>query len=386
MKSKYLKLSALLFCYFISQFISAQVIPFNDARWTFEGNSKIIENFQGKNSVYIRNGIFYLKGEEFKNGIIEFDIFLTERVSFAGVVFRIQDLYNFEEIYFRGHHSGHPDAYQYTPVYNGLSGWQIYHDLHTNVNDGLMSWKLKDKSMGFNGVLEFDFDRWMHVKLVVSGTEAEMYFDGEETPSVYIKDLKHGEQTGSIGLRCNAGPAHFANFSFQKIENPKLTGKKTAFETPPNTIEKWQISNAFVEHTIVDQKTIDQSFLDNLKWQELKSEHTGLANISKVILPKGEDDTVLAKVEIASESNQIKRLDIGYSDRVRVYCNGQIIYSGNNGFRTRDYRYLGTIGYFDAVYLPLNKGENTIVLAVSESFGGWALQGKFENTDGIKMK
>jgi len=138
-------------------------------------------------------------------------------------------LYNFEEIYFRGHHSGHPDAYQYTPVYNGLSGWQIYHDLHTNINDGLMSWKLKDKSMGFNGVLEFDFDRWMHVKLVVSGTEVEMYFDGEETPSVYIKDLKHGEQTGSIGLRCNAGPAHFANFSLQKIENPKLTRKKNNF-------------------------------------------------------------------------------------------------------------------------------------------------------------
>ncbi len=386
MKLNLLKIQILLLFCVTGQFLTAQIIPFSDARWTFEGGNKIIENFQGKNSVYIQNGIFYLKGEHFQNGIIEFDIFLTERVSFAGFVFRILDRNNFEEIYFRGHHSGHPDAYQYTPVFNGLSGWQIYHDLYTNVNDGLMSWRLKDESMGFNGVLKFDFDRWMHVKLVVSGTQAEMYFDGEATPSIFIKDLKHGDQAGSIGLRGNAGPAHFADFSFQKIDDPKLTNKKSTFETPANTIEKWQISDAFAEKEIVDKKGIDQDFLNKLKWQNLKSEHTGLANISKVILPEREDDTVLAKLEINSESDQIKRLDIGYSDRMRVYCNGQIIYSGNNGFRTRDYRYLGTIGYFDAVYLPLQKGENTIILAVSESFGGWAIQGKLEDMTGLKVQ
>ena len=386
MKSCFLKLQILLLFCLIGQVFYAQIIPFNDERWTFEGRSKIIENFQGKNSVYIQGGIFYLKGEEFRNGIIEFDMYLSERVSFAGVVFRIQDMFNFEEIYFRGHHSGHPDAYQYTPVFNGSSGWQIYHDLYTNVNDGLMSWKLKGESMGFNGILNFDFNRWMHVKLVVSGIQAEMYFDNEETPSVFIKDLKMGEQTGSVGLRCNAGPVHFADFSFQKMDGPKLTQSASTFETPPNTIENWQISNAFAEKEINAKTAIDPTFVHNLKWQNLETDHSGLANISRIIMPNRNDNTVLAKLVINSEIDQIKRLDMGYSDRVRAYCNGQIIYSGNNGFRTRDYRYLGTIGYFDAVYLPLKKGENTIILAISESFGGWAIQGKLEDTSQLEIQ
>jgi hypothetical protein len=40
---------------------------------------------------------------------------------------------------------------------------------------------------------------------------------------------------------------------------------------------------------------------------------------------------------------------------------------------SRDYRYLGTIGLFDSVTLPLKAGENEIWIAVSEAFGGWGI-------------
>ena len=62
---------------------------------------------------------------------------------------------------------------------------------------------------------------------------------------------------------------------------------------------------------------------------------------------------------------------------------GRLLYTGNNGYRTRDYRYLGTIGYFDAITLPLQEGENELWFAVSESFGGWGVQAAFEDTDGL---
>ena len=35
-----------------------------------------------------------------------------------------------------------------------------------------------------------------------------------------------------------------------------------------------------------------------------------------------------------------------------VYVNDTLIYSGSNLYQSRDYRYLGTIGYFDKIYLP----------------------------------
>jgi len=378
--------SVVLFC-LMGGFLQAQKVPFDDPKWVFEGGNSIIENFMGENSIYLQNGIAYLKNEEFKNGIIEFDIYFSERVSFAGVIFRMADVKNYEEIYFRGHHSGHPDAYQYTPVFNGMSGWQIYHDLYQGINDGLVSWKSRGENLGFNGVLNLPFSRWTHIKLIVSGTNAEMYFDGEENPSVVIKKLKRNVENGSIGLKCGAGPVHYANFSFKKIDNPVLRNSKDySIKSPANTIKQWQISNAFNESEIISVKKLKKDFLNKFKWQKLNAEETGLANISKIVTRDKNMNTVFAKLVIESEKDQIKRLDIGYSDRVIAYCNDQILYSGNNGFRTRDYRYLGTIGYFDAVYLPLKKGKNTILLAVSESFGGWGLQGKLENFVGIKLQ
>lgn len=68
-----------------------------------------------------------------------------------------------------------------------------------------------------------------------------------------------------------------------------------------------------------------------------------------------------------------------YSDRVRVYVNGTLLYSGDNSYRTRDFRYLGTIGLFDSVQAPLKKGANEVVFAVSETFGGWGIMARLSD-------
>ena len=38
------------------------------------------------------------------------------------------------------------------------------------------------------------------------------------------------------------------------------------------------------------------------------------------------------------------------------------------------------------IHSELKKGENTIMLAVSETFGGWGVMGKWENMEGIQIK
>jgi hypothetical protein len=68
-----------------------------------------------------------------------------------------------------------------------------------------------------------------------------------------------------------------------------------------------------------------------------------------------------------------------------VYLNGRALYGGDDSNRSRDYRFLGSIGWFDAVWLPLDEGENELVLAVSESFGGWGVQARFPSPDGIEL-
>ena len=36
-----------------------------------------------------------------------------------------------------------------------------------------------------------------------------------------------------------------------------------------------------------------------------------------------------------------------------VYLNGVALYRGDDTYRSRDYRFLGSIGWHDTVYLPL---------------------------------
>ncbi|HEV8270685.1 MAG TPA: hypothetical protein VGQ04_05225, partial [Chitinophagaceae bacterium] len=154
---------------------------------------------------------------------------------------------------------------------------------------------------------------------------------------------------------------------------------------PANSIMQWQVSNSFKEEVLKDKNMLDASLVKKLSWKKLSIENGGFANLAR-LYPVTDSNTVLAKITVVSDKDQLKKLDIGYSDRVKAFCNGQAIYSGNNSFRTRDYRYLGTIGYFDAIYLSLKKGENTIILAVSETFGGWGVMGKWENMEGIQVK
>jgi len=70
---------------------------------------------------------------------------------------------------------------------------------------------------------------------------------------------------------------------------------------------------------------------------------------------------------------------------VRVFLNGRLLYSGNDTYTSRDYRFLGTMGLFDEVALPLEAGDNELWFAVSEDFGGWAIVAEIAPTDGLEV-
>src|SRR5690242_10659140 len=63
---------------------------------------------------------------ELLDGPVQVDIALTGERSFPGVGFRTRGT-NYESFFVRPHQTGNPDSVQYTPVFNGVSGWQLYH-------------------------------------------------------------------------------------------------------------------------------------------------------------------------------------------------------------------------------------------------------------------
>jgi len=81
---------------------------------------------------------------------------------------------------------------------------------------------------------------------------------------------------------------------------------------------------------------------------------------------------VYARATIDSERDQVKKLYIGYSDDVSVFLNGKILYRGRSAQNFRDPGFLGIVNpENDAIYIPLQKGRNELMLAVSELGGGW---------------
>jgi hypothetical protein len=81
---------------------------------------------------------------------------------------------------------------------------------------------------------------------------------------------------------------------------------------------------------------------------------------------------VYARTNIPSDRDQVKKLAIGYSDDVSVFLNGQILFRGRSAQNFRDPAFLGIVNpENDALYLPLKRGNNELLLAVSELGGGW---------------
>ncbi|MEM9834238.1 MAG: hypothetical protein AAF944_26630 [Bacteroidota bacterium] len=346
---------------------SPELVPFSSDRWKITGEHTL-EEYKGQSAVKLTNGRAYLSDVSLKNGIIEYDIAFTSDRGFVGAMFRIQDQENYEEYYMRAHQSGNPDAMQYTPVYNGMAGWQLYH------------------GEGYGTPHFYRFQEWMHVKLVIADQQMEVYIDNMNVPVLHAFELKRNAEAGFVGIYTAGKGAYFANFSFQSIANPPIKSSPKSFPAAEEgTIMQWQVSNAFGGKQLENQTELSKGFKSGLNWQTLTSESSGTVNLGQVSAVAEETNTVIAKVTVDSDQRQIKPLHIGYSDAVTVYVNGKAIYGGQRNFRSRDYRYLGTIGYFDTVYLPLDKGNNEIWFAVTENFGGWGIRARFPSLENISL-
>lgn len=347
-------------------------VPFTEANWditTAENRGEFrFENMAGQAAVFLKNGRLDLKDVEFATGTIEFDILTQGERGFGGLRWHVQaEGDSFEEFYIRPHMNGNPDANQYTPSFGGVAGWQLYFGPH------------------YSTPVSYKFGEWMHIKVVVAQKQAEVYIDSDE-PVLFIDDLRGKFGSGGLSLSANFSAFYFANFSFQSQHQPVLRGSPgERKQLPPHLVTQFEVSTPFPETLVAEVSALPRGKLP-VNWEPLGVENNGIANLARVAATSRDDNTVFARITIQSDRDQVKRLRFGYSDRVRVFLGDQALYAGDNGYRTRDYRYLGTVGLFDQLYLPLKDGKNELYFAVSESFGGWGVMAAFEDMDGIQIK
>ncbi len=347
--------------------VAAQ-IEMDGVHWELSGENTVFTDYLGRRAIKIDGGFAELKNTNFHNGVIEFDVAMPETRGFAGINFRRNDVMA-ENFYMRSHQSGNPDANQYTPIFNNTAAWQIYYGPR------------------YAQPTKYRFDTWMPVKLVVKGNKMDVYIDSEE-PVFHVDNLLQGDTEGSIRLTGFLSEYHFSNVSITHTDDVTLVGKaEEQPELPEGLIKSFKVATKAVAGKLVEGKTmLDPSLLDGQTWVDLAVEQNGVANLSRVSARDRKDNTLLAKLSVSAEEAKTLLLKYGFSDRVTIFLNGKALVYGNDSFLSRDYRFLGTIGSHAGVFLPLKKGDNELIFAVTEAFGGWGLMAIVEDQTNVAIR
>jgi hypothetical protein len=344
-------------------------VPPDSPRWDLQGEAKVAE-YQGRKSLLLDGGAAILKDFEMRDGVLDVDVATPAIRGFFGFDFRLdKDGNNYEEVYLRQHKSGQPDAMQYTPVLNTGRNWQIYN------------------GPGFTGEVGIPKAEWFHLRLEVTGAQAKLYVKDMDKPALVMNDLKSGLQKGQVALYDLTGATYFSNFEVRTT--PDAPWQRQLPPMPPNTLTKWSISPVYDALTRDLERPLSTGESSGIRWQDVEAEPPGFVvlyryreaphprvtfqgDFSKRLEPQPGMKVLYARTTIESDRDQVKKLEIGYSDDVSVFLNGKILYRGRSAQGFRDPGFLGIMNpENDAVYLPLKKGSNELMLAVSELGGGW---------------
>jgi len=352
-----------------SQTGTTLAVPADSSRWSLEEQAKVVD-YQGRKCLLLDGGAAVLKNFQMRDAVIDVDVATPAARGFFGLQFRLaDDGANGEWVYLRQHKSGYPDAMQYTPVLNTGANWQIYN------------------GMGFTGAVDIPKDTWFHLRLEVTGAQAKLFVKNMEKPALVMNDLKSGVQNGQVALHVLTGATYFSNFEIRTT--PDVPWERHLPAMPPGTLTKWSLSPSFDALERNQERPLSLAEIEAMHWQDVEAEPPGFVvlyryreaphlrvtfatDFSKRLEPQPGMKLLYARTSIDSDREQVKKLYVGYSDDVSVFLNGKILFRGRSAQNFRDPGFLGIVNpENDTVYLPLRKGSNELMLAVSELGGGW---------------
>ena len=357
-----------------AQSANAVALSPDSAHWVFEGNAEVTD-YLGRRCIMLDGGAATAKDLELRDGVIDMDVATPAKRGFFGIQFRA-DSVNGEYVYLRQHKSGLPDAMQYTPVLNTGLNWQLY------------------SGPGFTGAAEIPRDAWFHLRLAVAGAQARLYVQDTTKPALEISDLKSGLERGQVALAALTGAVCFANIEFHAT--PEAPWRRQPPPMPEGTLVRWSLSPVYDALARDPERPLTATERAAIKWEAVEAEPPGIVAIyryrmaphprvsfqtdwSTRLEPQPGTKLIYARTTISSDRDMVRKLSLGYSDEVSVFLNGRILYRGRSAQSFRDPGFLGIVSADDdAVYLPLRKGSNELVLALSELGGGWGFVARLD--------
>jgi hypothetical protein len=354
----------------------ARPLPF-DAGWALTGDGTRIERWADADAIRMRNGGAVRSDAAFRDGTIEFDLAMSGHRSFVYFRFRVEGEEDGEELYFRPHKSSLPDAVQYTPAWHGESNWQLYH--------------------GATGTAAATFRRegWMHVRVVLRGRRMAVFLDRAEHPVLLV----------SLGRAPVAGPIAFSTFTpvassappgelVAAVANVVLRHDVVAYEFPPDgtpsapagLVQRWQLSPPVPADTVPLGRLPQALPAGRERWPAFEVEPTGVLVIGRHLRRPSEAAVAVARLVVRADRPGLQRLDLGFSDWVTVFLAGRPVFAGDAHYSFDRPRQEGLIGLTQAtIWLPLAPGDNEVLFAVTDEFGGWGLTARLDPAGGARV-
>jgi len=307
-----------------------------------------------------------LRGVVFTSGTIEFDAEGTHPMGPA-IGFRRRDAKDLELFYLRPRPTcaADVDCVQYAPFVKGVLLWDLLPELQAPAR--------------------YVPGQWNHVKLVVSGQRLQVWVNGG-APALDVARLRGDTTEGGIAF---SGPGILANVRVTPgaVDGLAPTPGPDPTERDPRYLRDWRVSpvSTLAEGVAPDLAAAPAAAS---AWTPLRAETGGLVNISRRYgLPQGRS-LVWLKTTIRSTAKTEKRAAIGWNDEVWVYVNGKRVFADVNAYAKPELRKKpdGRLSLENGSFaLPLEGGDNDVVVGVANAFFGWGLMLRLDDAAGVTL-
>jgi hypothetical protein len=281
-------------------------------------------------------------------------------------------------MYLRPHKADLPDALQYAPVYQGQSAWQLHH------------------GPGATAAVGFEPGAWTHLRIALQGTRAALWLGERKTPALVVPRLGHEPRAGYIALRGFLPPGVPGEGPIARYANLVVTPGSVPVDlatlpAPPpveaGVVSSWAVSSAIPRPPDAGLPVRPDDAAVGA-YRRVDARPGGLVELHRFVpLPAGSRETTAAvRVRVHAEKPGRRLFELGFSDQVTVFLNGEPLFRGEASYSYGGRRE-GLIGYDQArLYLPLRSGENELLVVLSDSFGGMGLMGRFADSSGLTLE
>ncbi len=365
-----------------------EVVGWGEERWIAEGDVEWTrEAGQPPSGVELgANGTVVLREPKLEHGTIELEMMLSGQRAFAYVQFRCEGgtpgRAGGEEIYFRSHKTQAPDALQYTSAYPGGSNWQLYH------------------GEGGTAAVDLPSDTWIPVRLRFRDRTLEVEVGRDDVadpagPPALRAHLERPPAAGAVALRGfvprGSGAAYAMRVRNLRIssEPPELEPAAPVAEVS-GAVRRWRLSPAVAVAAEAPEllEAIPAGLAGGAD-EVVEARPDGLV----VVLahrdppPDARRWAAVGEVDLVAQRAGRRRLDLGYSDAVSVFLDGELLFAADDSYSYDAPRRQGLVGLHQAtLYLPLKPGRNRLRVLVADRFGGWALQARIEDREGLDVE